>query len=79
MSPHLRLASVGHWPAVVVLVALVLSAQLAAAQATGSGVTEQALVDNDTVRVAFLVFPPGAASVEHVGSTRSSASCSRAT
>jgi hypothetical protein len=39
MSRLLRLASVGHWPAVVVLVALVLSAQLTAAQATGSGVT----------------------------------------
>ena len=25
------------------------------------------LVDNDTVRVALLVFPPGAASGEHVG------------
>jgi quercetin dioxygenase-like cupin family protein len=50
-----------------VLVALVLSAQLAAAQVTGSGVTEQVLVDNDTVRVALLVFPPGAASGEHVG------------
>ena len=49
------------------LVALVLSAQLAAAQVTGSGVTEQVLVDNDTVRVALLVFPPGAASGEHVG------------
>jgi quercetin dioxygenase-like cupin family protein len=69
MSRLGRLASVGDlaWPAVGVLVALVLSAQLAAAQATGSGVTEQALVDNDTVRVALLVFPPGAASVEHVG------------
>jgi len=50
-----------------VLVALVLSAQLAAAQVTGNGVTEQVLVDNDTVRVALLVFPPGAASGEHVG------------
>ena len=57
----------GDWPAVAVLVALVLSAQLAAAQVTGSGVTEQVLVDNDTVRVALLVFPPGAASGEHVG------------
>ena len=67
MSRLLRLASVGHWPAVAVLVALVLSAQLAAAQVTGNGVTEQVLVDNDTVRVALLVFPPGAASGEHVG------------
>jgi quercetin dioxygenase-like cupin family protein len=67
MSRLLRLASVGHRPAVVVLVALVLSAQLATAQVTGSGVTEQMLVDNDSVRVALLVFPPGAASGEHVG------------
>ena len=67
MSCLLRLASVGHWPGVAVLVALVLSAQLAAAQVTGSGVTEQVLVDNDTVRVALLVFPAGAASGEHVG------------
>ena len=49
------------------LVALVLSAQLAAAQVTGNGVTEEVLVDNDTVRVALLVFPPGAASGEHAG------------
>lgn len=67
MSRLGRLAFVGDWPAVGVLVALVLSAQLAAAQVTGSGVTEQVLVDNDTVRVALLVFPPGAASGEHVG------------
>jgi quercetin dioxygenase-like cupin family protein len=67
MSRLGRLASVGGWPAVGVLVALVLSAQLAAAQVTGSGVTEQVLVDNDTVRVVLLVFPPGAASGEHVG------------
>ena len=67
MSRLLRLASVGDWPAVGVLVALVLSAQLAAAQVTGSGVTEQVLVDPDAVRVALLVFPPGAASGEHVG------------
>jgi quercetin dioxygenase-like cupin family protein len=67
MSRLLRLASVGHWPTAVVFVALVLSAELAAAQVTGSGVTEQVLVDNDTVRVALLVFAPGAASGEHVG------------
>ena len=67
MSRLGRLASVGDWPAVGVLVALVLSAQRAAAQVTGSGVTEQVLVDNDTVRVVLLVFPPGEASGEHVG------------
>jgi quercetin dioxygenase-like cupin family protein len=67
MSRLGRLASVGDWPAVGVLVALVLSAQLAVAQVTGNGVTEQVLVDNDAVRVALLVFPPGAVSGEHVG------------
>jgi quercetin dioxygenase-like cupin family protein len=66
MSRVLRLASVGRWPAVAVVVALVLSAQLAAAQVTGSGVTEPVLVDNDTVCVALLAFLPGAASGEHV-------------
>ena len=42
MSRLLRLASVGHWPAVAVLVGLVLSAQLAAAQVTGNGPWEAA-------------------------------------
>jgi quercetin dioxygenase-like cupin family protein len=37
------------------------------AQAPGPAVEEQILVDNDTVRVTLLVFPPGAASGEHVG------------
>ena len=67
MSRLFRPASAGRWPAVPALLALVLSVQLAAAQATGAAVTEQVLVDNDTVRVALLVFPPGAASGEHVG------------
>jgi quercetin dioxygenase-like cupin family protein len=66
VSRHWLLA-VRRGPALVALAALALSAQLAEAQATGGGVTEQVLVDNDTVRVALLVFPPGAASGEHVG------------
>ena len=44
-----------------------LWARLAAAQAAGAGIVEQVLVDNDTVRVALLLFPPGSASGEHVG------------
>jgi quercetin dioxygenase-like cupin family protein len=67
MSRLFRPASAGRWPAVTALLALALSVQLAAAQATGAAVTERVLVDNDTVRVALLVFPPGAASGEHVG------------
>lgn len=53
--------------AVVVILALALTARLATAQAPGGAIEEQVLVDNDTVRVALLVFPPGSASGEHVG------------
>lgn len=53
--------------AVAVLAAPLLSPPPAAAQAAGSPVAEQVLIDNDTVRVALLVFPPGASSGEHVG------------
>lgn len=42
------------------------TAQAPAAPRAGA-VQEQLLLDNDTVRVALLVFPPGAASGEHVG------------
>jgi quercetin dioxygenase-like cupin family protein len=66
MSGRARFASAGPGLAGALAV-LALSAQLAAAQTPGGGVTEQVLVDNDTVRVALLVFPPGAASGEHVG------------
>ena len=56
----------GHHAAVVVVVlALVLAARLAPAQAPGA-IEEQVLVDNDAVRVTLLVFPPGSASGEHV-------------
>ena len=58
----------GHHEAVVVVVlALALAARLAMAQAPGGAIEEQVLVDNDTVRVALLMFPPGSASGEHVG------------
>ena len=58
----------GHHAAVVVVVlALALAARLALAQAPAGAIEEQVLVDNDTVRVALLVFPPGSASGEHVG------------
>ena len=66
MSRPLRVVSTGPASVVIVLVILALSAQLSA-ESTGGAVTEQVLVDNDTVRVALLVFAPGAASGEHVG------------
>ena len=53
--------------AVVAILTLALTARPAPAQAPGSAIAEQVLVDNDTVRVALLVFPPGSASGEHVG------------
>jgi quercetin dioxygenase-like cupin family protein len=61
-----------RWPArglaALGLVApLLLWAPPAAAQAPGSGVQEEVVVDNETVRVSLLVFPPGSASGEHVG------------
>jgi quercetin dioxygenase-like cupin family protein len=52
---------------VAVLVTLLLAGRLAAAQAPTAAIQEQVLVDNDTVRVTLLVFPPGAASGEHSG------------
>jgi len=38
-----------------------------AGAAAQTAVEEQVVVDNDTVRVSILTFPPGAASGEHVG------------
>jgi quercetin dioxygenase-like cupin family protein len=52
---------------VAVVVTLLLVGRLAAAQAPVGAIQEEVLVDNDTVRVALLVFPPGSASGEHVG------------
>jgi mannose-6-phosphate isomerase-like protein (cupin superfamily) len=43
------------------------SGSTAQTPAPASAVQEQVLVDNDTVRVSLLLFPPGAASGEHVG------------
>jgi quercetin dioxygenase-like cupin family protein len=46
---------------------LFLAGQMAEAQAPLPGVQEQIVLENDTVRVSLLVFPPGTASGEHVG------------
>jgi quercetin dioxygenase-like cupin family protein len=67
MSRGRRRRGLGYHVAVAVVVALALAARLATAQAPGGAIGEQVLVDNDTVRVALLVFPPGSASGEHVG------------
>ena len=53
--------------AVGLIVALVLAAHLTGAQAPGAGIEEQLILENDTVRVALLLFPPGSASGEHAG------------
>lgn len=53
--------------AIVVATATLGLAAGAVAQAPAGAVQEQLLLDNDTVRVALLLFPPGAASGEHVG------------
>ena len=50
-----------------VVVALTLATRLAAAQTPGAGIEEQLILENDTVRVALLVFQPGSASGEHSG------------
>ena len=52
---------------VTLVVTLAVVARLAGAQAPGAGIEEQLLLENDTVRVALLLFPPGSASGEHVG------------
>jgi quercetin dioxygenase-like cupin family protein len=62
-----RRVAAGRSLALAALAGVLLWTRLAAAQAAGAGVVEQVLVDNDTVRVALLVFPPGSASGEHVG------------
>jgi quercetin dioxygenase-like cupin family protein len=61
-----RRSARGH-VVVAVVVALLLTGHLAGAQAPVGAIQERVLVDNDTVRVALLVFPPGSASGEHVG------------
>ena len=63
-----RRRGLGHGTAVVLaILVLAMTARLAPAQAPGGAVEEQVLVDNDAVRVALLLFPPGSASGEHVG------------
>ena len=61
--------AVRRWLApVAAAVALGLSSgSTAQTPAPASAVQEQVLVDNDTVRVSLLLFPPGAASGQHVG------------
>ena len=61
--------AVRRWLApVAAAVALGLSTgSTAQTPAPASAVQGQVLVDNDTVRVSLLLFPPGAASGEHVG------------
>ena len=49
------------------ILALSATARPAAAQTPTGAIEEQVLVDNDTVRVVLLVFPPGSSSGEHVG------------
>jgi len=51
----------------VMLATLALTVRSPEAQTPADGVQEQVVVDNDTVRVALLLFPPGSASGEHVG------------
>jgi quercetin dioxygenase-like cupin family protein len=53
--------------AATLIVSLALATRLAPAQAPGAGIEEQLLLENDTVRVALLLFPPGSASGEHMG------------
>ena len=54
-------------PSPLAILALSATARPAAAQTPTGAIEEQVLVDNDTVRVVLLVFPPGSASGEHVG------------
>jgi quercetin dioxygenase-like cupin family protein len=64
--PSARAAGAAGGLAVAAAVAALL-AGLAAAQPAPGAIREQVLLENDTVRVALLVFPPGSASGEHVG------------
>ena len=64
----IRQPRTGHIPAVLaaaLAVALLLGGRPAERQS--ARVQEQVVLENDTVRVSLLVFPPGAASGEHVG------------
>ena len=64
----IRQPRTGHIPAVLaaaLAVALLLGGRPAEGQS--AEIQEQVVLENDTVRVSLLVFPPGAASGEHVG------------
>jgi len=64
----IRQPRTGHIPAVLaaaLAVALLLGGRPAEGQS--AEVQEQVVLENDTVRVSLLVFPPGTASGEHVG------------
>jgi len=67
-----RAGTLGQWILgkaliAVILATLALTVRSLEAQTPAGGVQEQVVVDNDTVRVALLFFPPGSASGEHVG------------
>jgi mannose-6-phosphate isomerase-like protein (cupin superfamily) len=64
---HSRVSTLNRFLVGALIVTLVVALRLAAAQAPGAGIEEQLLLENDTVRVALLLFPPGSASGEHVG------------
>jgi len=64
----IRQPRTGHIPAVLaaaLAVALLLGGRPAEGQS--AEVQEQVVLENDTMRVSLLVFPPGTASGEHVG------------
>jgi quercetin dioxygenase-like cupin family protein len=53
--------------ATVLALGLLVTGGMAEAQTSGPAVQEQVVLENDTVRVSLLTFPPGAASGQHVG------------
>ena len=61
-----RPRGVDAWRGILV-VGLLFASGLAVAQVFGGTIQEQIVLENDTVRVSLLVFPPGSASGEHVG------------
>ena len=67
MSDARRRSTPSRFLVATLVAALALAARVAPAQAPGAGIEEQLLLENDTVRVALLLFPPGSASGEHMG------------
>jgi quercetin dioxygenase-like cupin family protein len=59
--------SSGRLPSLALVLGLLLAGCPAGAQAPPTSVQEEVVLDNDTVRVSLLVFPPGSASGTHVG------------